>query len=121
MPQTQVEQAAAAGQVLLVEAVMLGHAAAALAAALELLLARAKAEEVLKELYGPVYWRPGRSDDSWSPTILGMSKRDLARDVLVVFGSSSILFRSRFFTDRWIAFQLGARLCTSSRRTIKIC
>lgn len=32
-----------------------------------------------------VFSRPGR-DDSWSPTILGLAKRDLLRDVLNVFG-----------------------------------
>ncbi|OSX63696.1 hypothetical protein POSPLADRAFT_1065767 [Postia placenta MAD-698-R-SB12] len=46
---------------------------------------RGKAEELVKELYGPVYWRPSR-DDSWSPTLLGMSKRELLRDVLAIFG-----------------------------------
>ena len=33
--------------------------------------------------------RPGR-DDSWSATVAGLSKRDLLREVLSVFGSSSI-------------------------------
>ena len=63
---------------------------------------RAKAEELVKELFGPTYWyarldnpltirtepgrrRPGR-DDSWSPTVLGFSKRDLLKDVLSIFG-----------------------------------
>ena len=63
-----------------------------------------KAEELVKELYGPVYWyvalfslfwncanlfnvhrRPGR-EDSWSPTVVGSSKRELLKDVLSVFG-----------------------------------
>lgn len=64
---------------------------------------RAKGEELVKELFGPTYWlarssfrppslilmrftrRPGR-DDTWSPTVLGFSKRDLLRDVLGIFG-----------------------------------
>ena len=32
--------------------------------------------------------RPGR-DDSWSPTVVGLAKRDLLRDVLSVFGTCS--------------------------------
>ncbi|KZT28062.1 WD40 repeat-like protein [Neolentinus lepideus HHB14362 ss-1] len=51
---------------------------------------RGKAEELIKELFGPVYWRPGK-DDSWSPTVLGFSKRDLLRDVLNVFARSRTL------------------------------
>ncbi|THG95185.1 hypothetical protein EW026_g6424 [Hermanssonia centrifuga] len=51
---------------------------------------RAKAEELVKELFGPVYWRPGR-DDSWSPITLGFSKRDLLKDVLAVFARSKTL------------------------------
>ena len=46
---------------------------------------RGKAEELIKELYGPVYWRPGR-EGSWSPMLIGLSKRDLLKDVLVIFG-----------------------------------
>ena len=46
---------------------------------------RGKAEELIKELYGPVYWRPGR-EDSWPSMLMGMSKRDLLKDVLVIFG-----------------------------------
>ncbi|KAI0938409.1 hypothetical protein AcV5_000100 [Taiwanofungus camphoratus] len=51
---------------------------------------RGKAEELVKELFGPVYWRPGR-DDSWSPALLGMSKRDLLKDVLIIFARSKTL------------------------------
>ncbi|KZT68397.1 histone transcription regulator 1 [Daedalea quercina L-15889] len=51
---------------------------------------RGKAEELVKELFGPVYWRPSR-DDAWSPTTLGMSKRDLLKDVLVIFARSKTL------------------------------
>ena len=31
------------------------------------------------------YRRPGR-DDSWCPSVIGMSKRDLLKEVLSVFG-----------------------------------
>ncbi|KAI0341349.1 histone transcription regulator 1 [Trametopsis cervina] len=51
---------------------------------------RAKAEELVKELFGPTYWRPGR-DDSWSPTVAGFSKRDLLKDVLSLFARSKTL------------------------------
>ncbi|KAI9062219.1 WD40 repeat-like protein [Trametes sanguinea] len=51
---------------------------------------RAKAEELVKELFGPVYWRPNR-EETWSPTILGMSKRDLLKEVLVIFVRSKTL------------------------------
>lgn len=51
---------------------------------------RAKAEELIKELFGPTYWRPGR-DDSWSPMLLGFTKRDLLKDVLQLFARSKTL------------------------------
>ncbi|GJE86485.1 WD40 and Hira domain-containing protein [Phanerochaete sordida] len=51
---------------------------------------RAKAEELVKELFGPTYWRPGR-EESWSPTLLGFSKRDLLKDVLNIFAKSKTL------------------------------
>ncbi|PFH50533.1 hypothetical protein AMATHDRAFT_144901 [Amanita thiersii Skay4041] len=51
---------------------------------------RAKAEELIKELFGPIYWRPGR-DDGWTPTVAGLSKRDLLKDVLSVFAKSKTL------------------------------
>jgi len=51
---------------------------------------RGKAEELIKELFGPVYWRPGR-DDSWAPTVVGLSKRDLLKDVLAIFARSKTL------------------------------
>ena len=31
--------------------------------------------------------RPGKSDEDWSPTILGLSKRELVKDVLGMFGT----------------------------------
>ncbi|GLB39062.1 putative required for replication-independent chromatin assembly and for the periodic repression of histone gene transcription during the cell cycle [Lyophyllum shimeji] len=51
---------------------------------------RAKAEELIKELFGPVYFRPGR-EDSWSPSVIGLSKRDLLKDVLSIFARSKTL------------------------------
>ncbi|KAG8988475.1 HIR complex subunit [Tulasnella sp. JGI-2019a] len=47
---------------------------------------RAKAEELIKELCGPLYWKPGR-EEAWSPNVLGMVKRDLLREVLSTFGA----------------------------------
>ncbi|GAA5999728.1 hypothetical protein JCM10207_005881 [Rhodosporidiobolus poonsookiae] len=42
---------------------------------------RSKAEELVRELLGPVYHKPGvKDEDVWSPTILGLQKRDLLRD-----------------------------------------
>ncbi|KAG8216509.1 histone transcription regulator 1 [Butyriboletus roseoflavus] len=51
---------------------------------------RAKAEELIRDLFGPVFWRPGR-DDCWCPTAVGMLKRDLLRDILSVFARSKTL------------------------------
>ncbi|KAF8886135.1 histone transcription regulator 1 [Infundibulicybe gibba] len=51
---------------------------------------RAKAEELIKELFGPVYWRPGR-EDAWSPLVAGVQKRDLLKDVLSIFARSKTL------------------------------
>ncbi|KAF9239305.1 histone transcription regulator 1 [Melanogaster broomeanus] len=51
---------------------------------------RAKGEELIKDLFGPVFWRPGR-DDGWCPTVVGMLKRDLLREVLTVFARSKTL------------------------------
>jgi len=52
---------------------------------------RGKAEELIREFYGPVYWRPGREDGSWTPSVLGFSKRDLLREVLGIFARSKTL------------------------------
>jgi len=51
---------------------------------------RAKAEELIRDLFGPVYWRPGR-EEAWVPTLLGMSKRELLKDVLSIFVRSKTL------------------------------
>lgn len=53
---------------------------------------RAKAEELVKELFGPIYWRPGMAkEDNWCPTLLGYSKRELLKDVLSIFARSKTL------------------------------
>ncbi|KAI0320485.1 WD40 repeat-like protein [Amylostereum chailletii] len=53
---------------------------------------RGKAEELVRELFGPIYWRPGMAkDDGWSPTLAGLPKRDLLKDVLQVFARSKTL------------------------------
>ncbi|KAI0264760.1 histone transcription regulator 1 [Gloeopeniophorella convolvens] len=53
---------------------------------------RNKAEELIKELFGPIYWRPGiTKDENWSPTLLGHMKRDLLKEVLQVFARSKTL------------------------------
>ncbi|KAF8632896.1 hypothetical protein AX17_004742 [Amanita inopinata Kibby_2008] len=51
---------------------------------------RAKGEELIKELFGPMYWRPGR-EEAWTPTVAGMTKRDLLKDVLSIFAKSKTL------------------------------
>ncbi|RXW22218.1 hypothetical protein EST38_g3631 [Candolleomyces aberdarensis] len=51
---------------------------------------RAKAEELIKELFGPVYWRPGR-EDNVPATICGIPRRDLLKDVLSIFARSKTL------------------------------
>ncbi|KZO90530.1 WD40 repeat-like protein [Calocera viscosa TUFC12733] len=53
---------------------------------------RGKAEELIKELCGPLYWRPGR-DDGWTSSVLGMQKRDLLREVLSIFARSKTLVK----------------------------
>lgn len=74
---------------------------------------RSKAEELIRELLGPIYQcvltfspvrvppaeqtlalrthsKPGKKEeDEWSPTVLGFGKRDLLRDVLREFGASA--------------------------------
>ncbi|KAA1472984.1 hypothetical protein DENSPDRAFT_881680 [Dentipellis sp. KUC8613] len=47
---------------------------------------------VVKELFGPVHWRPGMTkEEGWSPMLLGFCKRDLLKDVLVIFARSKTL------------------------------
>ncbi|KAI9513373.1 histone transcription regulator 1 [Russula earlei] len=53
---------------------------------------RNKAEELIKDLFGPIYWRPGiNKEDAWNPVILGHWKRDLLKEVLQVFVRSKTL------------------------------
>ncbi|KAF8490609.1 WD40-repeat-containing domain protein [Gautieria morchelliformis] len=51
---------------------------------------RGKAEELVRELFGPVYWRPNK-EEKWDPMIVGLLKRDLLKDVLSVFARSKTL------------------------------
>jgi len=44
-----------------------------------------------------VHRRPGR-EDTWSPTVVGSSKRDLLRDVLLVFGMIHISLQHYLLT-----------------------
>ncbi|GAA5983758.1 hypothetical protein JCM10908_005913 [Rhodotorula pacifica] len=44
---------------------------------------RSKAEELIRELLGPIYHKPGKKEeDEWVPTVVGLPKRELLRDVL---------------------------------------
>ncbi|KAF6744880.1 transcription corepressor [Ephemerocybe angulata] len=52
---------------------------------------RSKAEELVKELFGPVYWKPGREEAP--ATICGVPRRDLLKDVLAIFARSKTLAR----------------------------
>ncbi|KAJ7692029.1 hypothetical protein B0H14DRAFT_3175518 [Mycena olivaceomarginata] len=60
---------------------------------------RAKAEELIRDLLGPVYLYvssssvlPGRSgEQAWSPTVAGLVKRELLKDVLSAFARSKTL------------------------------
>lgn len=51
---------------------------------------RNQAEDLLKSLVGPVYYRPGAQED-WQPTLLGLQKRDLMGEVLKTMGKSRLL------------------------------
>lgn len=53
---------------------------------------RSKAEELIKELLGPVYYKPAGNE--WKPTILGWNKRELCREVANIFGK--LLVRLHF-------------------------
>ncbi|KAJ6466627.1 histone transcription regulator 1 [Mycena vulgaris] len=50
---------------------------------------KAKAEELIRDLLGPMYLRPG--EQAWSPTVAGLAKRDLLKDVLSAFARSKTL------------------------------
>ncbi|GJJ10789.1 hypothetical protein Clacol_005017 [Clathrus columnatus] len=64
---------------------------------------RGKAEELIRELFGPVYWRPNSNrDEKWDPYVVGLSKRDLLREVLNIFGNASLLLSSSFAVNRFI-------------------
>ena len=87
---------------------------------------RGKAEELVKELFGPLYWcvfvgssarkcklitsarRPGR-DDSWTPTLLGFHKRELLREVLNIFGTQEPLIGTSTYTLKLFYSQLRVK------------
>ncbi|GAA5888497.1 hypothetical protein JCM16303_002190 [Sporobolomyces ruberrimus] len=44
---------------------------------------KSKAEELIRELLGPIYHKPGKKvEEEWTSHVLGLSKRDLLREVL---------------------------------------
>ncbi|GAA5946255.1 hypothetical protein JCM3765_000173 [Sporobolomyces pararoseus] len=50
-----------------------------------------KVTELIKEFLGPIYFKPGRKvDDEWATHVLGMSKRDLLRDILRELGKDRV-------------------------------
>ncbi|KAF8217778.1 histone transcription regulator 1 [Mycena galopus ATCC 62051] len=50
---------------------------------------KAKAEELIRDLLGPMYSRS--SEQTWSPTVAGLGKRELLKDVLSAFARSKTL------------------------------
>ncbi|ORX40750.1 putative transcription corepressor [Kockovaella imperatae] len=50
---------------------------------------RARAEELIKDLLGPLYSHPGR--DAWVSTVIGLQRRDLLKQVLTTFAQSTSL------------------------------
>ena len=54
---------------------------------------RSKADELVRDLLGPVYHRPN-APSPWVSTVLGLQKRDLLREVCTAFGPSSFLWAS---------------------------
>ncbi|WFD35111.1 HIR complex subunit [Malassezia cuniculi] len=49
-----------------------------------------QAEDLVRTLLGPIFYKPGISD-TWTPNILGMEKRELLSSVLQVMGASRAL------------------------------
>ncbi|KAJ7723388.1 histone transcription regulator 1 [Mycena metata] len=49
---------------------------------------KAKAEDLIRDLMGPMY---SRSGETWSPTVAGLGKRELLKDVLSAFARSKTL------------------------------
>ncbi|KAJ7931173.1 histone transcription regulator 1 [Mycena leptocephala] len=49
---------------------------------------KAKAEDLIRDLLGPMY---SRSGETWSPTVAGLGKRELLKDVLSAFARSKTL------------------------------
>jgi hypothetical protein len=54
----------------------------------------------IAHFYCVAFRRPGGRDDTWTPTVAGIPKRDLLREVLSVFGKS---FRFNCFVRSIIA------------------
>ena len=54
---------------------------------------RGKAEELVRELLGPVYHRPGREEGGggWQATLLGVHKHTLLREVVGIWGKTKNL------------------------------
>ncbi|KDQ18757.1 hypothetical protein BOTBODRAFT_153623 [Botryobasidium botryosum FD-172 SS1] len=52
---------------------------------------KGKAEELLKDLCGPLYWKPSKDEQVWCPTVLGLQKRDLLKEVSSIFAKSKTL------------------------------
>ncbi|GAA5967585.1 hypothetical protein JCM11641_005703 [Rhodosporidiobolus odoratus] len=52
---------------------------------------KSKAEELVRELLGPIYHKSGKEEEErWLPSILGLQKRDLLKDVLRELGKSRL-------------------------------
>jgi len=51
---------------------------------------RGRAEELVKEMMGPVYHHPGKAS-SWDPKVCGLQKRDLVKQVLTTLGQTTAL------------------------------
>ncbi|GAA5878315.1 hypothetical protein JCM3774_001984 [Rhodotorula dairenensis] len=52
---------------------------------------RSKSEELIRELLGPIYHKPGKKEgDEWEPAVLGIQKRDLLREVLRELAKSRV-------------------------------
>ncbi|GAA6021890.1 hypothetical protein JCM11491_004782 [Sporobolomyces phaffii] len=52
---------------------------------------RSKAEELIREMLGPIYHKPGKKvEEEWTPVVLGFSKRELLRDVLRELGKDRV-------------------------------
>jgi hypothetical protein len=69
-------------------------------------------------IYSHTHRRPGK-EDHWHSNVAGLSKRDLLKDVLSVFGTENDCF-SYFAVVLNTFFQVEARRCKDSLRSGKI-